>query len=125
MPFQNGLSFRYVLIYASSMLTSVDWKSLLQIDGQVSRNFDRFNKERESMIELESSQNFTESVSFDRKLQKQMEVVEDLFRQIETMGFRTEPDNYGGFGLIIRSQHDIRRGGVKFPIGFLRDKPIY
>ena len=125
MLFQNNLSFPYVLIYTSSMLASVDWKSLLQIDGQVSRNVvERFNREPESMIELESREVFAGRVSFDRKLQKQMQVVDDVYRQTEAMGFRIETDSYGGFGLFKRSQRDVKSGVLKFPIGFLRDIPI-
>ena len=114
-----------MLIYASSMLASVDWKSLLQIDGQVARNVvERFNREPETMIELESREVFAGKVSFDRKLQKQIQVVDDVYRQTEAMGFRIEPDSYGGFGLFNRSQRNIKRGVLKFPIGFLRDIPI-
>ena len=123
--FQNGLSFPYLLIYASSMLASVDWKSLLQIDRQVARHvIERFNREPETMIELESREVFAGKVSFDRKLQKQMQVVDDVYRQTEAMDFRIEPDSYGGFGLFNRSQRNIKRGVLKFPIGFLRDIPI-
>ena len=125
MLFQNNLSFPYVLIYASSLLASVDWKSLLQIDGQVSRNVvERFNSELESMIELESREVFAGRVSFDRKLQRQMQVVDDVYRQTEAMGLKIETDSYGGFGLFNRSQRDIKSGVLKFSIGFLRDMPI-
>ena len=122
MLYQNGLTFPFVLIYTSSMLASVDWKSLLQIDVQVSRNVvEHFNREPESVIELESREVFS---SFDQKLQKQMQVVDDVYRQTEAMGFRIERDSYGGFGLFKRSQRNIWSGVLKFPLGFLRDKPI-
>ena len=66
--------------------------------------------EPESMIELESREVFTRTVSFDRKLQKRMQVVDDVYRQTEAMGFRIEPDSYGGFGLFNRPQRNIKRG---------------
>ena len=53
-----------------------------------------------------------------------MQVVDDVYRQTEAMGFRIEPDRYGGFGLFNRSQRNIERGVLKFPIGFLRVIPI-
>ena len=66
------------------MLASVDWKSLFQIDGQVSRTvFERFNRDPESMIDLELREVFAGRVSFDRKLQKQMQVVYDVYRQLK------------------------------------------
>ena len=108
---QNGLSFPYVLIYSSSMLASVDWKSLLQIDEQVARNVvEHSNREPGTMIELESCEVFAGKVSFDRKLHKQMQVVDEVYRQTEAMGFRIEPDSYGGFGLLKRCQRKNKRG---------------
>ena len=111
MLFQNGLSFQYVLIYASSMLASVDWKSLPQIDGQVARNVvEHFNREPGTMIELEFCEVFAGKVSFDRKLQNQMQVVDEVYRQTEAMGFRIEADSYGGFGIFNRCERKIKRG---------------
>ena len=52
-----------------------------------------------------------------------MQVVDDIYRQTEAMGFRIEPDSYCGFGLFKRSERKIKRGVLKFPIGFLRDIP--
>ena len=51
-------------------------------------------------------------------------MVEDVGRQIETTGFRIEPDSYSGFGLFNRSQRSFKRSVLKFPIRFLRDIPI-
>ena len=72
------------------MLASVDWKNLLQIDGQVARIVvERFNREPETMIELESREVFAGIVSFDRKLQKQLQVVDDVYRQTEAIGLKS------------------------------------
>ena len=73
------------------------------------------------MIELESREGFAGKVSFDRKLQKQMQEVEHVYRQTEAMSFRIEPNSYGALGLFNRSQRIIKRRVFKFPIGFLRN----
>ena len=53
------------------------------------------------MAELESREALAGRVSSDRKLQKQMQMMEDVYRQTEAMGFRIEPDSYGGWGYSI------------------------
>ena len=60
------------------MLASVDWKSLLQKDGQTAGNIvGRFNREPETMIELESCEVFAGKFGFDRKLHEPLQVVDD------------------------------------------------
>ena len=62
-------------------------KSLFQKDRQVSRNLiECYNRERESMIQMEPPEVFAARVCFDRKLQNQMQVVKDVYTQSEAMG---------------------------------------
>ena len=75
------------------------------------------------MIELESGEVFAGRGSFDRKVRTQKQMVDGVYGQTEAMGFRIEPDICGGVKLFNRSQRNIKRGVINFPIDFLREIP--
>ena len=74
---------------------------LCTADGQVGRQLLKdFDVSPESMLPLNSFEEFENRLKFDKKLMKVYYSLKELYEQCVQSGFKILPDKFGGFGLI-------------------------
>ena len=78
----------------------INCEDLVIADGQVARQLLKdFDVSPESMLPLNSFEEFENRLKFDKKLMKVYYSLKDLYEQCDQSGFKILPDNFGGFGL--------------------------
>ena len=105
----------------------INCEDLVIADGQVVRQLLKdFDVSPESMLPLNSFEEFENRLKLDKKLMKVYYSLKDLYEQCDQSGFKILPDKFGGFGLFNHTGRVLKPSLEPlrpFPVGPVKNVP--
>ena len=105
----------------------ISCEELVIADGQVVRQLLKdFNVSPESMLPLNSFDEFEKRLQYDKNLAKTYGNLKELYQQSVAAGFKILPDNFGGFGLFNHTGRVLKPSIEPlrpFPVGLVKNVP--